>query len=59
MTPDNTLSTRVMPAEWERQDAILLAWPHCDTDWATILDEVQACYKKVATAILKIGRAHV
>lgn len=52
MTLDNTLSTRVMPAEWERQDAILLAWPHCGTDWATMLEEVQACYKKVSTAIL-------
>lgn len=50
---NTTLSTRVMPAEWEPQDAILLAWPHCGTDWSSMLDQVQACYKQVAAAILK------
>jgi agmatine/peptidylarginine deiminase len=43
----------VLPAEWEHQDAILIAWPHHDTDWNDMLDEVQACYQKVAAAIVR------
>ena len=42
-----------MPAEWERQDAIILAWPHHGTDWSPMLDEVQACYKHVAESIIQ------
>ena len=42
----------VMPAEWERQDAIILAWPHSGTDWSPMLHEVQACFTRVAQAIV-------
>lgn len=41
------------PAEWELQDAVLLAWPHEATDWAYILDEVIECYVNLAHAIVK------
>ena len=40
-----------MPAEWAEQDAVLIAWPHPDTDWNYMLDEVEACYMSVAEAI--------
>lgn len=40
-----------LPAEWEQQAAILIAWPHKDTDWDYILDEVEKCYMEVAEAI--------
>ncbi len=33
-----------LPAEWENQEAILLAWPDTDTDWAHIIDDVQNLY---------------
>lgn len=46
------LSAPVMPAEWERQDAIILAWPHSGTDWAPMLHEAQACFTRVAEAIV-------
>ncbi len=38
----NGLSRR-MPAEWEPQSAVLLAWPDEATDWIDNLSEVQAC----------------
>lgn len=47
----HSLHTPVMPAEWELQDAIVLAWPHCCTDWQPMLSEVQECYCQVARAI--------
>lgn len=42
-----------LPAEWETQDAVLLAWPHAATDWRDMLDEARACYVEIAKAILK------
>lgn len=40
-----------LPAEWEPVDGVLLAWPHADTDWNYMLDEVQACYVEIITNI--------
>ena len=40
-----------LPAEWEPQDAVLLSWPHAQTDWAPILNEVEECYMRIARAI--------
>ena len=48
-----TPSSPVMPAEWESQDAVMMAWPHCGTDWQYMLDEAQTCFKAVAKALLR------
>lgn len=45
------LSSRRLPAEWEPHSAILMAWPHADTDWNYMLDEVQECYLRILEAI--------
>ena len=42
----------VFPAEWALQDAVLLTWPHKDTDWADILPEVELTYLAIAKEIL-------
>ena len=42
-----------LPAEWEPQSAVLIAWPHEHTDWNYMLDEVTECYKNIACAILE------
>lgn len=41
-----------MPAEWEPQSGILLAWPHKDTDWNYMLQEVEDCFKRISEAIV-------
>jgi len=46
---DSTL----FPAEWYPQSAVQLTWPHEDTDWASILDEVVPCFVSIAKEILK------
>ena len=33
-----------LPAEWHKQSLIQLTWPHKDTDWACMLEEVNACF---------------
>lgn len=48
----NHLNVR-FPAEWEPQDAVLLAWPHQNTDWAPWLDAVEQSYVALARAILR------
>ncbi|MDE6037399.1 MAG: agmatine deiminase family protein, partial [Duncaniella sp.] len=51
-----------LPAEWERHECVLLAWPHEDTDWAYMLDEARACIADIVRAVserecvLPVGR---
>lgn len=41
------------PAEWEPQSAVLIAWPHSDTDWAERLGEVEETYVALVAAITR------
>lgn len=50
------LNTRRLPAEWENQSAVMLTWPHAQTDWAWILGEVDAVYAEITRAIAKHER---
>jgi len=47
------MSNLLFPAEWAPQSAIVMIWPHEQTDWAYILDEVQACYKNIIATITR------
>lgn len=40
-----------MPAEWEPQAFVQLTWPHADTDWQPMLDEITDTYVQMADAI--------
>ena len=42
---------KVMPPEWTPQYAVLISWPHADTDWAYMLDEVKQCFIEIAKAV--------
>ncbi len=42
-----------LPAEWETQSGILIAWPHSATDWDKVLAEVEAVYLALAKAITR------
>lgn len=39
------------PAEWAPQSAVQLTFPHSDTDWADVLDEVMPCFIQIAETI--------
>ena len=41
------------PAEWEPQSAILIAWPHAGTDWASRLGDVEDTYIALVQAITR------
>ncbi len=45
------------PAEWEPQSAVLIAWPHADTDWGPRLAEVEETYIALVAAIARFQHA--
>ena len=45
--------TKLLPAEWAEQEFVQLTWPHAETDWANMLDEVTGCFISIAKSILK------
>lgn len=47
------------PAEWEPQSAVLIAWPHADTDWAKRLVDVEETYIALVAAITAFQTAVV
>ena len=50
------MSKLYLPAEWEKQNAIQLTWPHGDTDWKEYLDEANSTYVQLADAITQYER---
>lgn len=53
MTQASASTTLRVPAEWESFDAVMIAWPHADTDWAHMLPEVTECYIALTDAIVR------
>lgn len=44
---------RRLPAEWEPQDAVLLAWPHAQTDWNANLASATNTFIEIVRAIVR------
>ena len=50
------MNTPRLPAEWEAQSGVLLAWPHAASDWADMLEQVEPCVAAIATEISRFER---
>jgi agmatine deiminase len=48
-----------LPAEWEPQDAVLLAWPHEDSDWLPCLEEVEPVFLRLVREISRFEKVLV
>jgi len=48
-----------LPAEWEPQDGVLLAWPHENSDWHPYLDAVQPVFAEIVRQISRFETAIV
>jgi len=48
-----------LPAEWEAQDGVLLAWPHEGTDWAYMLDDVRPVFVEIFGKITRFERGRL
>jgi len=40
-----------LPPEWAAQFAVMLTWPHSETDWASDLDAVERVYVEIAATV--------
>ena len=45
------METILFPSEWHQQSGVQLTWPHAETDWQPILNEVEVCFCNIAKAI--------
>lgn len=45
-----------LKAEWEKQRAILLSFPHANSDWASHIDEARACFVEIIKAIMEFEK---
>lgn len=50
---------RRLPAEWEEQDGVLIAWPHESTDWHPHLDVVEPVFAEIVAQISRFETALV
>jgi agmatine deiminase len=48
-----------LPAEWEPQDAVLIAWPHEDTDWGPVLARVEPAFAAMVREVSRRQHAVV
>jgi agmatine deiminase len=40
-----------LPPEWVAQQAVLLTWPHVESDWAPIMDKVEPVFVAIGRAV--------
>lgn len=45
--------SKFLPPEWYQQSGIMLTWPHKNSDWVDMLDEVEYCFTLIAKEISK------
>src|ERR1035437_9184939 len=45
-----------LPAEWSPQSGVQITWPHENTDWKDIIEEVIPCFVAIAKEIAKRER---
>lgn len=50
------IRSKFLPPEWYPQSGIMLTWPHKNSDWFDLLDEVEACFILIANEILEIEK---
>ena len=50
---------RRLPAEWEDQDGVIVAWPHENSDWLPCLCQVEPVFAEIAARISQFERVIV
>ncbi|MBK5967712.1 MULTISPECIES: agmatine deiminase family protein [Thiorhodovibrio] len=46
-----------LPAEWDAQSALMLTWPHLDTDWGDQIEAVEAVYIAIVQTVCRYQHA--
>jgi len=45
-----------LPAEWEEQDGVLLAWPHAESDWRIHLEVVEPVFIEIVRQVSRFEK---
>jgi len=45
-----------LPAEWEKQDGVLLSWPSTNSDWSEILEQIEHVYRQLVQQISRFEK---
>ena len=53
------MSVRRFPAEWEPQSMVQFTFPHADSDWADMLEEVTPCFVACVEAVARFQKVLV
>ncbi len=53
---DSKMTDWRLPAEWEAQDGVLLAWPQAEMDWLPYLEEARRTVAELAAIITRFER---
>ncbi len=53
------MSSRRLPAEWEPQDGVLVAWPHERSDWHPWLSQVEPVFTEIVRQVSRFETALV
>jgi agmatine deiminase len=59
LAPELLMVTRRLPAEWEPQDGVLVAWPHHKSDWQPYLDQAESVFAEVIAQISRFEQVLV
>ena len=59
MTKQTNLSNFRMPAEWERQESTLIAWPHNKNDWPGRFENIPDVFAQIISQISKVQKVKI
>jgi len=59
MINKNLLSGFRMPAEWEKQDSTLIAWPHNKSDWPNQFNHIPKVFAEIIAQLSKVQRVYL
>ena len=59
MIKQTNLSNFRMPAEWERQESTLIAWPHNKNDWPGRFENIPDVFAQIISQISKVQKVKI
>jgi len=59
MIKQSNLSNFRMPAEWERQESTLIAWPHNKNDWPGRFENIPDVFAQIISQISKVQKVKI
>lgn len=59
MIKQSNLSNFRMPAEWEKQESTLIAWPHNKNDWPGRFENIPDVFAQIISQISKVQKVKI